>query len=63
MTIFFLLAPFSVLLALLGLWGFWWTVRSGQYDDPAGDAARILIDEGDDAPALIQVRAGKTDPG
>ncbi|HQT54377.1 MAG TPA: cbb3-type cytochrome oxidase assembly protein CcoS, partial [Phenylobacterium sp.] len=32
MTIFFLLAPFSVMLALLGLWGFWWTVRSGQYD-------------------------------
>ena len=63
MTIFFLLAPFSVLLALLGLWGFWWTVRSGQYDDPAGDAARILIEDEDDAPALIQVRAGKTDPG
>jgi cbb3-type cytochrome oxidase maturation protein len=64
MTIFFLLAPFSVLLALLGLWGFWWTVRSGQYDDPAGDAARILIDE-DDAgpPALIQVRAREVDPG
>lgn len=63
MTIFFLLAPFSVLLALLGLWGFWWTVRSGQYDDPAGDAARILIEDEDDAPALIQVRAGKADPG
>ncbi|CAN5674655.1 cbb3-type cytochrome oxidase assembly protein CcoS [soil metagenome] len=64
MTIFFLLAPFSVLLALLGLWGFWWTVRSGQYDDPAGDAARILIDD-DDAgpPALIQVRAREVDPG
>lgn len=64
MTIFFLLAPFSVLLALLGLWGFWWTVRSGQYDDPAGDAARILIDD-DDAgpPALIQVRAREGDPG
>ena len=64
MTIFFLLAPFSVLLALLGLGGFWWTVRSGQYDDPAGDAARILIDD-DDAgpPALIQVRAREVDPG
>ena len=63
MTIFFLLAPFSVLLALLGLGGFWWTVRSGQYDDPAGEAARILMDDADDAPALIQVRAGKGDPG
>ncbi|MFZ3007581.1 MAG: cbb3-type cytochrome oxidase assembly protein CcoS [Phenylobacterium sp.] len=63
MTIFFLLAPFSVLLALMGLAGFWWTVRSGQYDDPAGDAARILMEDVDDAPALIQVRAGKADPG
>lgn len=63
MTIFFLLAPFSVLLALMGLAGFWWTVRSGQYDDPAGDAVRILMDDADDAPALIQVRAGEADPG
>ncbi|MFD3265491.1 cbb3-type cytochrome oxidase assembly protein CcoS [Phenylobacterium ferrooxidans] len=63
MTIFFLLAPFSVMLALLGLWGFWWTVRSGQYDDPAGDAARILLDDSDlGPPALIQVTAGDTDP-
>lgn len=50
MNIFFLLAPFSVLLALIGLAGFWWTVRNGQYDDPAGDAARILIDDGEDGP-------------
>ena len=63
MTIFFLLAPFSVLLALLGLWGFWWTVRSGQYDDPAGDASRILIDDDAGPPALIQVRAREVDPG
>ena len=63
MTIFLLLAPFSVLLALLGLWGFWWTVRNGQYDDPQGDAARILIAEADEAPGLIQVRAGEADPG
>ena len=64
MTIFFLLAPCSVLLALLALWGFWWTVRSGQYEDPAGDAARILLDDDDmGPPALIQVRARDADPG
>ena len=50
MNIFFLLAPFSVLLALVGLGAFWWTVRNGQYDDPAGDAVRILMDDADEAP-------------
>lgn len=48
MTIFMLLAPFSLLVALIGLAGFWWTVANGQYDDPLGDAARILSDETDD---------------
>ncbi|CAN1571860.1 ccoS, cytochrome oxidase maturation protein, cbb3-type [Caulobacteraceae bacterium] len=44
MTIVLLLAPFSLLLALTGLAAFWWTIRDGQYDDPQGDAARILDD-------------------
>ncbi|MFC3077241.1 cbb3-type cytochrome oxidase assembly protein CcoS [Phenylobacterium terrae] len=51
MNIFFLLAPFSLALGLAGLGAFWWTLRSGQYEDPAGDAARILIEDGDDRPA------------
>ncbi len=50
MNIIFLLAPFSVLLALIGLGGFWWAVRSGQYDDPTGDANRILLQDDQDAP-------------
>jgi cbb3-type cytochrome oxidase maturation protein len=55
MNIIVFLAPFSLLLAGLGLAGFFWTFRSSQYDDPQGDAARILYDhraEGpDDLPA------------
>ena len=50
MTIFLILAPISVALALCGLAAFWWTVKTGQYDDPAGDAARILNDQLDDHP-------------
>jgi cbb3-type cytochrome oxidase maturation protein len=50
-SIFLLLAPMSLLVALIGLAGFWWTVKADQYDDPAGDAARILFDD-DDAPPL-----------
>jgi len=45
MNIILLLAPISTLLALLALAGFWWTVHAGQYEDPQGDAARILLDD------------------
>lgn len=38
------LAPLSVLLGLVGLGGFFWTFRAGQYEDPKGAAARILDD-------------------
>ena len=50
MTIVLLLAPASLLIALIGLGAFWWTVKSGQYEDPVGDAARILTHDYDDAP-------------
>ena len=50
MTILLVLAPISVGLALTGLGAFWWTLRAGQYDDPRGDAARILDDRFDAAP-------------
>ena len=50
MTILLLLAPISVGLALLGLLAFWWTLRAGQYEDPRGDAGRILDDRYDGAP-------------
>lgn len=48
-AIFFLL-PFSLVLALAGLAAFWWTLRARQYDDPKGDAARILLDHLEDGP-------------
>lgn len=50
MTIVLLLAPFSLAIAGLALWAFVWTVRAGQYDDPQGDAARILLPDADDRP-------------
>ena len=50
MSIFLMLAPMSVFLGLIGVGAFWWTIRHGQYDDPAGDAARILLDDPEDRP-------------
>jgi len=50
MNIFMMLAPMSVFLGLIGVGAFWWTLRHDQYDDPAGDAARILLDDLEDRP-------------
>lgn len=44
MNLLLFLGPFSVGLGLLGLLGFVWSVRARQYEDPRGDAARILDD-------------------
>ncbi len=50
MNIFMMLAPMSVFLGLIGVGAFWWTLIHGQYEDPAGDAARILLDDDEDRP-------------
>ena len=50
MSIVLFLAPFSLGLGLIALGAFWWSLRAGQYEDPAGDAARILADDPDDRP-------------
>ena len=50
MNILMFLAPFSLGLGLIAVAAFAWTLRAGQYEDPAGDAARILLDD-DDRPA------------
>ena len=50
MTILTYLIPISLILGGLGLLGFIYTVRSEQYDDPEGDAQRILSGEWDDKP-------------
>ncbi len=50
MNILLFLAPFSVALGLLAVAAFWWALRDGQYEDPAGDAARILVEDPKDQP-------------
>lgn len=50
MNILVYLIPISIFLGLLGLGFFFWTLRTKQYDDPEGDARRILSGIYDDAP-------------
>jgi cbb3-type cytochrome oxidase maturation protein len=44
------LIPISLILGGTGLAAFFWAMRSHQFDDLEGDAARILCDDWDDAP-------------
>lgn len=45
MTILGLLIPAALLLGFGGLVAFMWSVKSGQYEDLDGAAARILIED------------------
>lgn len=50
MNILAYLIPASLLLGGIGLFAFFWALKSDQYSDPEGDSRRILSDEHDDAP-------------
>ncbi len=48
MGVLLYLIPLAILLGLIALCAFFWTVKSGQYDDLEGAAHRILIDDEDE---------------
>ena len=45
MTNLIILIPVALLLGLIGLAAFIWSLKAGQYDDMEGAAQRILIDD------------------
>ena len=45
MTALLWLIPIALFLGVAGLAAFFWSVKSGQFEDPNGDAARILMDD------------------
>ncbi|MEM8936921.1 MAG: cbb3-type cytochrome oxidase assembly protein CcoS [Pseudomonadota bacterium] len=45
MTGLLYLIPIALFLGAIGLAAFLWALRSGQFDDPDGAAARILLDD------------------
>jgi len=45
MNVLIILIPIALGLGLLGLGGFLWALKSGQFEDLEGEAARILFDD------------------
>lgn len=45
MNVLLFMIPLALLLGLVGLSAFIWSLRAGQYDDMDGAAQRILIDD------------------
>lgn len=54
----YLLIPISVVLVFLIGVAFWWSLRSGQFDDMEGPAYRVLMD--DDRPHAPGDAAGSS---
>ncbi|MDZ7908097.1 MAG: cytochrome oxidase maturation protein, cbb3-type [Rhodobacteraceae bacterium GWE1_64_9] len=50
MAILTILIPVSLLLGGVGLVAFFWALKKGQFDDPQGDASRILTKDYDEKP-------------
>jgi len=57
MEILYLLIPFSVVLVFAIAVAFWWSVKSGQFDDLEGPGFRVLMD--DDGPNIPGAVAAK----
>lgn len=50
MQILTYLIPVSLFLGGIGLVAFFWALKTKQFDDPTGDANRILTNDWDDKP-------------
>lgn len=59
MEVLLYLIPVAVGLGALGLFGFLWSLKSGQYDDLEGAKWRVLAD--DDLPENQRPEAGRRD--
>ncbi len=58
MSILYLLIPLAVILMIVAVAFFMWTIKSGQYEDLEGPAHRILMD--DDDPMIPRSDRSKT---
>jgi len=60
----FILIPLSIVLVFAIGAVFWWSVKSGQFDDLDGPAYKVLFDDADPAPAPSTAKEapGQTTP-
>lgn len=58
-----LLIPVSVILVFVIAAVFWWSVRSGQFDDLEGPAFRVLMDDEEKPPQAGRGEAGGNESG
>ncbi len=56
MTILVILIPVTLCMGAVGLAAFFWSLRSGQYEDLSGDASRILYAEDTPLPPALEPR-------
>jgi len=59
MTNLLMLIPVALMLGFIGLMGFLWALKSGQFDDLDGAAHRILFDDDDMPPPPPMKNADK----
>ena len=52
MSVILILVAFSIFVAAIFLIAFFWSVKSGQYDDPYGESVRVLFE--DDKPVASE---------
>ncbi len=45
MSVLYFLVPLAILLAAAGVGGFFWAVRTGQFDDVQTPGIRVLLDD------------------
>lgn len=57
----YLLIPVSVILVFAIAVAFWWSVRSGQFDDLEGPGFRVLMDENESNVKSGPVESNKAD--
>ncbi len=59
MDIIFLLIPLALVLVALVIWGFFWAVRRGQFEDLEGPGHSILMDKDEEMDASYKVHQAK----
>lgn len=59
MDILYLLVPLSLVLVFVIAAVFWWSLRSGQFEDLEGEGFRILMDDDKTPPSQPPTEGGR----